>query len=99
MSYTANQIITDINNYMREHPHPNKDWYVGIASSARDRLFNDHNVAEQGGTWIFRKAVSADVAREVEKAYLDAGYDGGPGGGDDSSMYVYAYVQFQGTVR
>jgi hypothetical protein len=91
MSYTAQQIITDLNAYMQQHGGPNSAWYVRIAADVRERLFVDHNVSEQGGVWIYRQATSSTVARSVEKAYLDAGCDGGPGGGDDSTDYVYAY--------
>ncbi len=97
MSYTKQQIITDIDAYMRQHGSPNSTWYVGIASDVRDRLFNDHNVNEKSGVWIFRQAISSSVAREVEKAYLDAGCDGGSGGGDASTIYVYAYRKTNST--
>jgi len=49
-------------------------------------------VNENSGTWAYEKADSAAIARKVEKAYHDAGYQGGPGGGDNSTVYVYAYV-------
>lgn len=91
MSYSADQIITDINGYMQLHGGSNPSWYVGIAADARDRLFKGHGVVEEGGVWIYRRALSTAVARQVEKAYLDAGCDGGPGGGDELTVYVYAY--------
>jgi hypothetical protein len=84
---------------MKGFQYRNSDWYVGIAADPRDRLFNDHNVDEQNGFWIYEQATSASVARQVEKAYLDTGHDGGGGGGDEESTYVYAYVKLQGTVR
>lgn len=97
MSYTKQQIIADIDEYMVQHGGPNSAWYVGIASNARDRLFDGHNVSENGGVWIYSQATSASVAREVEKAYLDAGCDGGSGGGDASTLYVYAYRKTRST--
>ncbi len=97
MSYTKQQIITDINTHMQQHGGSNSAWYVGIASDAGKRLFNDHNVNEKGDVWIFRQAISSSVARDVEKAYLDAGCDGGSGGGDASTTYVYAYRKTRST--
>lgn len=92
---TARQIITDIDAYMQKFPAVrNSGWYVGIAADAEERLFTDHKVKKEGGGgWIYRKADSAAVARQVEKAYHDSGHDGGPGGGDNSTVYVYAYVK------
>jgi hypothetical protein len=55
------------------------------------RLFGDHNVSKEHGHWIYRTASSNSVAREVEQHFLDAGMDGGPGGGDATSRIVYAY--------
>lgn len=97
MSYTAQQIIAEINAYMKQCGGSNRDWYVGIAANARERLFNDHRVTEKGGSWIYRQATSTDVARSVEKAYLDAGCDGGPGGGDEDTDFVYAYLKTAST--
>lgn len=97
MSQTKQQIITDINTYMQQHGGRNSAWYVGIASDARSRLFNDHNVNEMSDVWIFRQAISSSVAREVEKAYLDASCDGGSGGGDARTVYVYAYRKTNST--
>jgi len=91
MSFTAQQIINDINAYMKQVGGIYSGWYVGIATDAKQRLFVDHNVSEQNGAWIYRQATSSAVARSVEKAYLDAGCTGGPGGGDSGTDYVYAY--------
>ncbi|HKX08376.1 MAG TPA: hypothetical protein VJN67_09295 [Stellaceae bacterium] len=90
-TYTAQQIIDDINAYMRSVGGLNRDWYAGIASNAETRLFNDHAVSRAGGNWIWRRATSSAVARDVEKAYLDAGCDGGGGGGDYGTDCVYVY--------
>jgi hypothetical protein len=97
---TAQQIIADIDAYMKEFPKSqNKDWYVGIAADARERLFTGHGVAEKGGAggWIYRKADSHTIARAVEKAYHAAGCDGGPGGGDENTDKVYAYLKTSAT--
>ena len=97
MGYTSQQIINDINAYMKQHGGTNASWYVGIATDAKQRLFVDHNVSENGGAWIYRQATSSAVARSVEKAYLDAGCDGGSGGGDHGTDYVYAYKKTSST--
>ena len=93
------EIIKEIDGYMQKFQYRNTDWYVGIASDPHARLFNDHNVDEQKGVWIYEQATSTATARAVEQAYLDTGHDGGAGGGDENTVYVYAYVKLQGTVR
>lgn len=99
MPKAPKEIISDINAYMKKHGGNNVDWYVGIAADPKSRLFTDHNVSENSGTWIYRQATSSDSAREVEKAYLVAGCKGGPGGGDDDTDYVYAYLITSTTVE
>lgn len=67
-----------------------RDWYVGITSNPRQRLFNDHRV-DEGYGWIYAPADSNQIARFVEGYFLNLGCDGGSGGGDNSSTTVYAY--------
>jgi hypothetical protein len=87
-----NQIILDISSYMRSWGGLARDWYVGIASDARTRLFIEHRVDENSGKWIYRIAESATEARDIEKHFLDEiGTDGGPGGGDWTAKQIYAY--------
>ncbi len=75
--------------------HIGKDyssWYVGIAQNASDRLFKDHNVNKEKGSWIYRKAESRAIAERIEKYFIDKhGTQGHPGGGSDETTFVYAY--------
>lgn len=88
---TKQQIIVDITSYINQRAGSLRDWYVGIASDARKRLFNDHAVNEKSDLWIFRTAESSNVARDVEDYFLRRGAQGGPGGGDGDTDMVYAY--------
>lgn len=86
-----NSITQEIAAHIKkEGGHPST-WYVGIASDVRRRLFVDHQVPEKEHWYIFREAFSAQDARAIEKAFLEWGCDGGPGGGDQSTTWVYAY--------
>lgn len=68
------------------------NWYVGIASQPRQRLFVDHNVDEQNGAWIFKQCGSSNEARFAEYYLINNhGAQGGPGGGDDTTNCIYAY--------
>lgn len=88
---TAKEAFADITAYMNTNGGAPSAWYAGIASDPRQRLFNDHNVAEQGGTWIYRTCSTDDDARIVEDALIRMGCKGGGGGGDASTKAVYAY--------
>ena len=93
MAKTKSEVIADIKAYIQEWGGKYSDWYVGIASDAKSRLFNDHAVKEKGGDgWIFRECESSSVARDIEDHFINTlGTDGGPGGGDYTTKSVYAY--------
>ncbi|MBE7480593.1 MAG: hypothetical protein HS104_11505 [Polyangiaceae bacterium] len=66
-------------------------WYAGITDHPPARLFDEHGVDEHRDLWAWVQCTSADVAREAERFLLAAGYQGGPGGGHDGSVFVYVY--------
>lgn len=98
---TARGIVSEIEAHVKDRTPTGKrsDWYVGIAADAKKRLFNDHNVSQQNGRWIYREADSSGMARDAESRLHDLGYDGGPGGGDDDTTFVYAYLKTTRTVE
>ena len=67
-----------------------REWYVGTAANPNQRLFEGHNVSQDGGTWIYRDAGSEIMAKTIEAVFIKKGCKGGSGGGD-KSHYVYAY--------
>ncbi len=91
---TKQEIIAHIEGYMCQFQNTeNFQWYVGIASDVRQRLFSDHGVSEESGQWTYMLADSSDNARAVEKAYLDIGCSGSSGGGDSTTTIVYVYLK------
>ncbi|HJM88098.1 MAG TPA: hypothetical protein QF624_00545 [Dehalococcoidia bacterium] len=88
---TRDSIVRDINEYLQQRGGSYRTWYVGIASDPEDRLFRDHSVSKDNGSWIIRWADSAADARQVEASYVSAGTDGGTGGGSATTKAVYAY--------
>lgn len=97
MATLEGDIKKEIKAYVEECGGTKTQWYVGIATDARDRLFNDHNVNEDNDYWIYRIASSDTISRRVEKHFLDLGYDGGDGGGDENTKSVYAYRKTSNT--
>jgi len=91
MATDKQTIISDIKSYAANNGGSYSQWYVGIATVPRQRLFNDHAVKEKGDAWIYRQCASSDIARAIEKHFLDQGMKGGSGGGDYNSDHVYAH--------
>ena len=83
------EIVTHMNKQGGRHPL----WYCGIASDWEDRLFNDHQVPRKDYWFIARHCYNDTDARNVEQSLLKLGCDGGAGGGDRTTVYVYAYLK------
>lgn len=91
INITIQQIKEEIKNYITSSGGSYSNWYVGVASDPRARLFTDHAVQENGDYWIYQTADSSGDARDVEEYFLNLGCDGGTGGGDSTTKSVYAY--------
>ena len=92
MRTKANQIVAEIEAHIKNCGGTFRQWYVGIATDARDRLFNDHRVREKGDAWIFRPAGTHQMARKIEDHFVNRlGTRGGAGGGGNTTCSVYAY--------
>jgi hypothetical protein len=91
MANDKSTVISKIKSHVADRGGKCGDWYVGVASDPRQRLFDDHAVSEKGGYWVWSRCARSDDARAVEKHFLGLGMKGGPGGGDDESDCVYAY--------
>lgn len=92
MTNSKETIKAEIAAHIQDCGGSYSDWYVGIASDPKQRLYNDHSVDEKNGAWIYRQTENSGVAREIEEYFIDTlGTDGGAGGGDYSTKYVYAY--------
>ena len=92
------EIIDDIKLHMQKRGGEYSDWYVGVSKNAKGRLFDDHSVKEKKDVWIYRKTSSSQTAREVKDYFVNTlRTDGGTGGGDDSSVMVYAYKKAKHT--
>lgn len=89
----AQTIYDEIRAHIREQGGALSNWYVGITQSIEQRLFGDHRVPRENHWRIHRKAISSRDARNIEKALLDLGCDGGAGGGDNDAVLVYAYLK------
>ena len=98
MAIPEEQAYNKIKAYIDKQGKPYQSWYVGIASDARERLFQGHNVSEKGDQWIYDQCPDDQGARSVEEALLKLGCDGDIGGGDESTTYIYAYFKSSNTI-
>ncbi len=89
----AKTAYTKIVAHIDSQGYAYSEWYCGIATDWEDRLFNEHKVPKKGHARITKKCHNDDDSRIVETALVKLGCDGGPGGGDESSVYVYAYLK------
>lgn len=86
------QTINDFEEYIRKNGGTYTQWYAGVASDPKKRLFNDHNVNEHADNWIHSRQLGNDTsARSVEQHFLAKGCKGAPGGGDYTTCCAYAY--------
>ena len=96
----AEQIVDALIGHVSDLNEPYSNWYAGIASDPERRLFSEHNVDKEGNGWCYCKAIGINNSRLAEKTLIEKyGFDGGTGGGDDSSIYVYVYRETQNTVE
>lgn len=98
-SITATKICQEILSYIRAEKGEYSSWYVGVTSNPHIRLFQEHNVEVNNSWWVISKAINPEEARLVEKTLIEVnGMDGGSGGRDDKSVYVYAYKKTKTTI-
>jgi len=92
---TAQEAYNQILAYIKEKGGAYSQWYCGIAANWEDRLFNEHRIPSRAYQWwiVTDKCISNAAARKAEDALHELGCDGGPGGGDEDTVYVYAYLK------
>lgn len=90
-----NDIIRDFDGHLQKSGRQYyNEFYVGVTTDVEQRLFTSHRVRRDGDWWVYALADTEEIAREVEKHYLEFGMRGKTGGGtgkDGDSWYVYCY--------
>lgn len=93
MAKTAQQAYDKISTHIAKQGGAYSEWYCGITSDIKSRLFGDHNVPEKNHWFSHHECESNKAARAVEEKLIERGCEGGKGGGDKSSVFVYAYLK------
>lgn len=93
MALSYDEIVNKIDEHLRKSgKRYYSEFYIGVSQNAVKRLFEEHHVDKENSWWIYTTAISSEVARQVEKHFLDLGMRGSTGGGDYKSKMVYCYV-------
>ncbi len=89
------EIIKHIKHFI--HQEQPAGYYVGIAQNPKIRL-QAHFVLN--GKTMSIQAENPSIARRVVKYFINViGTDGGSGGGNDDSKYVYCYKKGMNTIE
>lgn len=88
---SAQSAYDEIVAYIKKQGGAYSTWYSGITSDWVSRLFDEHKVPRKDWAYIARQCFNDTGARGVEDALIKLGCDGSSGGGDNTSVYVYAY--------
>lgn len=91
MTELENLISIEITDYIKLKGGKPSAWYIGITEDIERRLFQEHNVDKDIGPFQVNGADSSESARRIEKHFLDQGFKGGSGGGDQNALNVYVY--------
>ena len=95
---TAQELYNAIDEHLKKSNRQYyREFYCGITDDVERRLFEEHNVSKENGFWIYGPADDIEVAREVEKHYLNLGMQGSTGGGNEDSIWFYCYLVMQYT--
>jgi len=83
-------LIKRIESYMSKFTGDYSDWFVGITNDLDEELFELHRVDEKG-IWISFGADTEEVAKKVQKYFLDKKTDGQVKNSQMEDRIVYVY--------
>ena len=72
-------------------------WYVGIANNVKRKLFEDHNVNEQNGIWIYVTAPDNAAARTTKSYFVQNRVAANDLDDEVGGLIVYAYKKTPST--
>jgi hypothetical protein len=91
-------IIQEIEQYITNFGGHYPDWYVGISSNPKNRLFQDHHVHVEDDLWIHKLANSLDDVKKIKDHFHNIRHADGPReGGNNTTLYIYAYKKTKNT--
>ena len=91
-----NTVIKRMETYMSKFEGDYSDWFVGITKDLDEGLFQMHKV-EETGSWISFGADTDEIAKKIEKYFLDKKTDGNPIDLEENTRIVYVYKKNSNT--
>ena len=83
------QILEDLTAFMKRHPLPMDNWFVGTAQDGRKQLFGTHSFTE-GDVGLYRNCASSEDAASLATLLIKRGAKGEGGAKPDArSVYVF----------
>lgn len=93
MANSYDQIVTAIDEHLQKSgKRYYSEFYIGVASNASKKLFEEHHVNKENSWWIFRTASTPAIANKVKEHYLNLGMRGRNGENNSDAMMVYCYA-------
>ncbi len=92
-----NTVIKRMQTYMSKFEGNYSDWYIGITRDLDESLFSVHKV-EENGIWISFGADTDEIAKKVEKYFLDKNTDGNTTELQENTRIVYIYKKNSDTI-
>ena len=89
-------LIKRMEIYMSKFEGDYSDWYIGITKDLDEGLFQIHKV-EETGNWISFGADTDEVAKKVERYFLNKKTDGNPKDLEENTRIVYVYKKNSNT--
>jgi len=91
-----NTVIKRMETYMSKFEGDYSDWFVGITNDLDEGLFQKHKV-EETGSWISFGADTDEIAKKIEKYFLNKKTDGNPIDLEENTRIVYVYKKNSNT--
>ena len=95
MAKRKDEIIQYISEYINDKGGSYSSWYVGTCQDAYDKLFFGHKVKQSDDDWFYIRAMSPQVAREIENYFVKTIGTDGSGidhGKNEEIVYTYKKV-------
>ena len=67
--------------------------HIGITNDLNRRLKIEHKITAEDYWWTSSEADDAETARAVERHFIEMGMQGGTGGGDNETEFVYCFAR------
>lgn len=91
MTAANEAIIKGIQDNLKLNINEAKEWYVGLASNIRKKLFEEHKISEENGRWIYQTLANKEIAKEIKQHFVSLGLKSEDSNDDQSGNIIFIY--------